>query len=686
MHPEIRQMGPGNCPKCGMSLEPETMTNELPDDELILMTKRLIVCIIFSLPLTLVAMGGHLISISNKLSALLQLIFSTPVVLWGAWPFFTRFVQSITNRNLNMFTLLGLGIGVSYLYSLVVTLFGDRFTSLNHQNVYFEAAGVITTLALLGQFLELKARKYNSKAIQELFKLVPKTAKIIEEDNTESEVALEDIKVGNLIKIHPGEKIPVDGIVTAGESLIDESMLTGEFMPVSKALNDKVIGGTLNTNGSLIIKALHVGKSTILSQIIEMVSKAQRSKAPIQKIADIASSYLVSIIILIAIITYCGWYIFGPEPKLTFSLLNSIAVLIIACPCALGLATPMSIIAATSQGAKAGIIIKDAATLEMMGKIDTIVMDKTGTLTEGKPKITLVKSLGNFSEDQLIYYAGTIEQSSEHPLAKAIINKAKDNGINLGEVENFKAIIGQGVRGQVDDLSISFGNLKLFDPNLNNFSSLEEMLKSIQDIGQTTMYLGINDKIEGILVATDQIKTSSFKLIHDLKNLSINIIMLTGDEHNAALKIATQLGITEIFANVSPKDKSNVIRELQIKGKKVVMVGDGINDAVALAQADVGISMGTGTDVAIESASITLLKGDMSGVLKAYKLSKATILNIKQNLFFAFIYNFLGVPVAAGLLYPWFGILLSPIIASLAMAFSSVSVILNAIRLKRVEL
>lgn len=666
-----------------MALEPEQITLEVGEDhEYLSMKKRFIISAVLAIPLMIIAMGKHFIGIPDKISNILELLLATPIVIWGGWPFFKLGYQSLLNKSLNMYTLLSLGIGAAYIFSVISIILVHQFILLQKVGVYFEAAGVITTLALLGQVMELKARSYSNNAIRELLGLAPKTARIVKSDNTEVDIPLEEVAIGNLIRIRPGEKIPVDAIIIEGNSNIDESMLTGESMPVYKNIGDKVIGGTLNGNGSIIVKAERIGKETVLAQIVEMVSKAQRSKMQIQKLADLTSAYFVPIVILIAIITGLIWYIAGPEPKLAYAMVNSIAVLIIACPCALGLATPMSIMAASGKGAKLGILIKDASSLELLSKIDTIVVDKTGTLTEGKAKLTLIKSLGEYDESKLLYWAASLEQNSEHPLAAAIVNAAKEKNINLAKVENFQSITGQGIIGSIDGVAISFGNLKLFSEEVNNIEQIDKLAFEMRRDGQTVMFFGIEGKIEALFCTADPIKPSACNAIKELKQNNVNIIMLTGDNLTTALAIAKKLNINKVEAGVTPARKAEVIKDLQLQGKIVAMAGDGINDAIALAQANVGIAMGNGTDIAIESAGITLLKGDINGIIKAYKLSKATIRNIKQNLFFAFIYNILGVPIAAGILYPWLGVLLSPIFASVAMSFSSISVIINSLRLK----
>lgn len=689
MHPEIRETHPGACPKCGMALEPETISLEdKPDLEYINMKKRFIICAILSLPILMLTMGFHLLPaairdlVNNQTSNLLQLCFSTPIVLWGGWVFFKRGWNSLVSLNLNMFTLLSMGIGVAYIYSLSVILLSADL------DVYFEAAGIITTLALLGQVLELKARSNTNNAVKALLNLAPRTAHLIEENGQEIDVPLDQITLGDMLRVKPGEKIPVDGEVIEGNSIVDESMITGESIPVEKIVGSQVIGATINGSGGFIVRAVKVGKETMLAQIIEMVSKAGRTKAPIQKLADQVSQYFVPAVLIIAIITAVVWYLFGPEPRLNYMILNSIAVLIIACPCALGLATPMSIMIGTEQGAKVGILIKNAESLELLAKIDTLVIDKTGTLTEGKPKLTYIKSLGSYSEEELLYFAASLEQSSEHPLGSAIVKAAKEECLVLAKASNFKSITAKGVTGIVDEREVAVGVIKLFEnkKKINQeIDGLSSEIKRLRSKGQTVMFIEVDNRLAGLIAVADPIKATAFGALYDLRTQGINIIMLTGDNKTTAFAVGKKLGIEEIKPEVTPEQKLQIIKELQQQGCVVAMAGDGINDSPSLTQANIGIAMGTGTDIAIESAAITLVKGDLHGIARAYSLSKVTIKNIKQNLFLAFGYNVLSIPIAAGILYPFSGVLLNPMIASAAMALSSVSVIYNSLRLRSIE-
>lgn len=691
MHPEIRESKPGSCPKCGMALEPAIISLEdKPDLEFLSMKRRFIICVILALPILILTMGFHLLPanipniIDNKTSNLLQLFFSTPIVIWGGWPFFKRGWESLINHSLNMFTLLSMGIGIAYIYSLISILLNTH-----ESNVYFEAAGIITTLALLGQVLELKAKSSTNNAIKSLLKLVPKVAHLINADNQEIDVPIEQIKLGDILRVKSGEKIPVDGEIIEGNSLVDESMITGEAMLVEKSIGNKVTGATINSTGSFIMRVEKIGKDTILAQIIEMVSKTQRSKASIQKLADTVSKYFVPLTLLIAIVTAIIWYIFGPAPSLNYAILNSISVLIIACPCALGLATPMSIMIGTGQGAKRGILIKNAESLEIFNKIDTLVFDKTGTLTEGKPTLTYIKSFGGYSEEKLLYLAASLEQSSEHLLGKAIVNAAKDKNLTLTKASNFNSITAVGITGVIDEVEVAIGTIKLFENTYQYKEEIEQFSHEIANLrneGQTVMFIGINNKLSGIFAISDPIKKNAAEALHNLRGQGIKIVMLTGDNKATALAVGKKLAIDQINAEVTPEQKLQAIKDLQQQGYVVAMVGDGINDSPALAQANVGVAMGNGTDIAMDSAGIVLMKGDLYGVVNAYKLSKATIKNIKQNLFFAFGYNALGIFIAAGALYPFFGILLSPMIASAAMAVSSISVIYNSLRLRSIRL
>ena len=702
MHPEVRDIKNSGCPICGMALEPETVSLEEEDtSELDDMTRRFWICTVLTIPLFIIAMsemiGINLNSIladygiSNKGLNIIQLILATPVVVWGAKPFFIRGWQSIKTMNLNMFTLIAIGTGAAYLFSIVATFYPDIFppSFKDHSGqvgVYFEAAAVITTLVLLGQVLELRARSQTSGAIRSLLELAPPTARRVDEQGQEVEVSLEEVKTGDKLRIRPGEKVPVDGLVIDGESRIDESMVTGEPMPVSKSVDDSVTGGTVNGTGTLLIEAVKVGQDTVLSKIVQMVSEAQRSQAPIQRQVDKVSSWFVPAVIVSAIITFIVWAIFGPEPALAYALVNAIAVLIIACPCALGLATPMSIMVGTGKGAQHGVLIKNAEVLERMEKVDTIVVDKTGTLTEGRPKLTSIDVSSGWQEDEVLTLVAAVEASSEHPLAAAIVEAAKERDLNLPTATNFDSITGEGVKASVNNHDVAIGNDKLMK-HLNSYdSALSDQADKRRSDGETVMFVAIDNKPAGLISVSDPIKTSTKDAIDFLHSENLKVIMLTGDNKVTAQAVAKKLGIDEVHADVSPEDKKRIVQQLESNGLTVAMAGDGINDAPALAQATVGIAMGTGTDVAMESAGITLIKGDLMGIAKAHKLSEATMKNIRQNLFFAFIYNSLGIPVAAGLLYPFFGLLLSPMIAAAAMSLSSVSVIGNALRLRGLDL
>lgn len=695
MHPEIIQDYPGSCPICGMTLEPKTISIEEENPELIDMTRRFKLAIILTIPLVIIAMHSHIPFISledlipSKIMKWIEFILATPIILWAGLPFFIRFWQSIISGNLNMFTLIGLGVGVAYIYSIVALLFSGIFPASfkkeGEVGVYFEAAAVIVTLVLLGQVLELKARSKTGAAIKMLLGLAPKTARRIR-DGTEEDIPLEHVKIGDLLRVRPGEKIPVDGIVIDGISSVDESMVTGEPIPVEKQKGDRVIGATVNGTGTLIIKAEKVGADMLLSQIVRMVAKAQKSRAPIQKLADIVAAYFVQIVVGVAVITFIIWAWFGPEPRMAHALINAVAVLIIACPCALGLATPMSIMVAMGKSALAGVLFKNAEAIEVMNKIDTLIVDKTGTLTVGKPRLVEIVSFQGFDEDKILYFSASLERGSEHPLAEAIVRAAEKRGIKLNEVKDFKSITGKGVMGKIDGHEVALGNKKLLDDM--GIDPVEVLIKAdeMRADGQTVMFVTLDGKIIGLLGVADPIKESTPEAIDALHKEGIHIVMLTGDNRITAEAVAKKLNIDEVIAEVLPNQKSEVVKRIQNEGRIVAMAGDGINDAPALAQAHVGIAMGTGTDVAMESADITLIKGDLRGIVKARKLSKATMRNIKQNLFWAFIYNTLGVPIAAGILYPFFGILLSPIFAAAAMSFSSVSVILNALRLRKIKI
>jgi Cu+-exporting ATPase len=697
MHPEIEQEQPGSCPKCGMDLEPKYLDAEEEDDsELRNMTLRFWVGVALSLPVFLLAMLPMVgvpidVWVGRTVDVWLQLILSTPVVLWSGWPFFVRGFRSIVTWNLNMFTLIATGVAAAYFYSLFVVLFPgllpDDLKVGGHAEVYFEAAAVIVTLVLLGQVLELRARRRTGSAIRGLLSLAPPTARIVR-DGDEIEVALEEVQSGDILRVRPGEKIPVDGKVTEGTSSVDESMITGEPLPIQKQVDDEVIGGTVNQTGSFLMEAEKVGEDTVLSRIVNMVADAQRSRAPIQKIADTVSGYFVPAVVVIAIVTFIVWAVLRPkEPALAWALVNAVAVLIIACPCALGLATPISIMVGVGRGAQEGVLIKDAEVLETLEKIDTIVVDKTGTLTQGRPKLTECIPVDSGTEDELLRMAASLERQSEHPLARAIVEGAQDRGLELSAVDDFDSITGGGVRGSVDGTKVLIGNRPLLENNgVSNFSALDERAVGLQQQGRTVMYVSLDSEFVGLIAVSDPIKKSTPEAVKALHGLGLRIIMLTGDNENTARTVAEQLGIDEFEAGVSPEDKHERIKALKADGRKVAMAGDGINDAPALAAADVGVAMGTGTDIAIESSGVTLVKGDLRGIVKAVTLSRHTMRNIRQNLFFAFIYNALGVPVAAGILYPFFGLLLNPMIAAAAMSFSSVSVIGNALRLRTIRL
>ena len=696
MHPQVRQSKPGNCPICGMTLEPEKLSLDAgPSDELKDMTRRFWVSAILAAPLALFVMGAHLIPnfphewLNSPMAHVVQMLVATPVVLWGGWPFFVRAVESVKHRSLNMFTLIALGVGVAYIYSLILTIFPDAVAAFSggmELDVYFEAASVITALVLLGQVLELKAREQSSNAMRALLDLAPKMARIVREDGKEEDLPLSDVHKGDVLRVRPGEKVPVDGIVLEGHSSVDQSMLTGESVPVEKSVGDKVTGATLNGTGGFTMRAERVGNETMLAQIVDMVAKAQRTRAPIQRMADMVSGYFVPVVVLVALLTAAVWGIWGPEPKLAYAIVNAVAVLIIACPCALGLATPMSIISGTGRGAMAGVLIKNAEALEIMEKVDTLIIDKTGTLTEGKPKLIEVVTSSGFEQNEALRLVASLEQSSEHPLASAIVKGAQAKGITLSTVQNFSSTTGKGVQGIVDGHNVVLGNAAMLTSLGIDSAPLTPAAEQLRAKGQTAMFAAIDGKPAAIISVADPIKATTPEALKQLKAEGLHIVMLTGDSKATAKAIAEQLGIDDYEAEVLPERKSELVRQLQEKGRKVAMAGDGVNDAPALAQAHVGIAMGTGTDVAMESAGVTLVKGDLIGIVRARRLSHATMRNIRQNLFFAFVYNALGVPVAAGLLYPFFGLLLSPVIASAAMALSSVSVIMNSLRLKNVEL
>lgn len=692
MHPEVRQPKPGSCPICGMALEPVTVTADSGEShEYKDMRRRFWIALVLTLPVFALEMGGHVLGlkhlVSAQMSVWVQMILATPVVLWCGWPFFERGWQSLKTRNLNMFTLIAMGTGVAWAYSMVAALLPGAFpetfrTSDGIVAVYFEAAAVITTLVLLGQVLELKAREQTGSAIRALLKLVPETAHRLKEGGGEEEVSLDQIQVGDLLRVRPGEKIPVDGELLEGKSNVDEAMVTGEPMPVAKEAGSKVIGATINQTGSFVMKALHVGSDTMLSRIVQMVSDAQRSRAPIQRLADTVSGWFVPVVIAIAVLAFAVWAIYGPEPSYSYGLIAAVSVLIIACPCALGLATPMSIMVGVGQGAKHGVLIKNAEALERMEKVDTLVVDKTGTLTEGRPKLTRIVTAQGFTEDEILALAAALESGSEHPLANAIIMAAKEKNLTLAAVSDFDAPTGKGVMGTINGKRIAIGNARLLKELGAEDTAFMAQADDLRSQGATAMFMAIDGKAAAILAVEDPIKASTPEAIKALQVMGIEVVMLTGDSKKTAEAVAKKLGITQVVAEVMPEDKSRIIGEFKEKGHVVAMAGDGVNDAPALAKADIGVAMGTGTDVAIESAGVTLLRGDLDGIVKARHLSKATMNNIRQNLFFAFIYNALGVPVAAGVLYPFFGLLLSPIIAAAAMSLSSVSVIANALRLK----
>lgn len=695
MHPEIRQNKPGSCPICGMALEQEISKNDNEvNPEYIDMSIRFWIALVLTIPIFIIEMGGHLVSswFPMKVTNWFQLLLATPVVLWCGWPFFERGYESIKNLRLNMFTLIAMGIGVAWIYSMVAVLFPNIFpiTFRNEEGlvaVYFEAAAVITTLVLLGQVLELKAREKTGSAIRALMRLEPLTATRINKDSSEEEIPLEHIHVGDLLRVKPGEKIPVDGEVIEGNTHVDESMLTGEPIAVKKEPGRQVIGATINQNSSIIIKALKIGKDTMLSRIIQMVSEAQRSRAPIQRLVDIVSAWFVPIVIVIAIISFIIWLLLGPPPALSYAIIAAISVLIIACPCALGLATPMSIMVGIGRGAQSGILIKNAEMLEQMEKVNTLVVDKTGTLTQGRPQLTnIIIDSSQYSEEQILIFACSLEKLSEHPLANAIVKAAKEKEINFLKVDHFEAYVGKGVIGKINDHLIAIGNQKLIEEFGTYNKSLSDKADFYRANGATVMFMAVDGKTVALLVVEDPIKSNTVTAIKELHNSDIDIYMLTGDNKKTADAVAKKLDIKHVIAEILPEDKSRIISELQDKGLIVAMAGDGVNDAPALAKANIGIAMGTGTDVAIESAGITLLHGDLQGINKARRLSINTMRNIRENLFFAFIYNALGVPLAAGVLYPTFGILLSPIIAATAMSLSSVSVIVNALRLRWAKL
>ncbi len=695
MHPEVRQVGPGSCPECGMALEPEMPTAEPADDaELGDMMRRFWVSVALSLPLLAVAMGdmvfGHALShaVGHGNRVLLELALATPVATWAAAPFFERAIQSVRRRRPNMFTLIGLGVAAAYGYSVAAALAPGVFPAgfrdeMGQVDVYFEAASVIVTLVLLGQVLELRARSQTGAAIRALIGLAARSARRVGPEGREEDIPLDEVRVGNILRVRPGEKIPVDGVVIEGSTSVDESMVTGEPIPTDKAIGDVLIGATINGTGSVLMRAERVGSATVLSRIVALVAEAQRSRAPIQKTADKVSAYFVPAVIGVALLTFGVWAVLGPEPALSHALLNAVAVLIIACPCAIGLATPISIMVATGRAASLGVLFKDAAAIEMLGKVDTLVVDKTGTLTAGKPELTSVVRLGEPSGDEILRVAASLERPSEHPLAEAILAAAAARRLELSQVEAFESVTGKGLRGRVDGRSVALGNAAMMsDVGASPLGLLGERAEELRRAGQTVMFLAVSGTISGLIGVADPIKEGAMDAIRSLKGDGVRIVMMSGDNPTTARAVADRLGIEEVIAGVLPDQKADRVRALQAEGRTVAMAGDGINDAPALAQADVGIAMGTGADIAMESASVTLVRGDLRGMVRARALSRQTMRNIVQNLFFAFAYNAAGVPVAAGLLYPFFGLLLSPMIAAAAMSVSSVSVIANALRLR----
>ncbi|NUJ81082.1 cadmium-translocating P-type ATPase [Methylocystis sp. FS] len=696
MHPQIRQIGPGNCPICGMTLEPLVASSEVePNAELVDMTRRFWIGLALAAPVLVLEMGGHLFNLHHLLapqaSNWLQLILATPVVLWAGWPFFVRGAQSLVTRNLNMFTLIAMGTGVAWIYSVAATfapsLFPPAFRNIDGSvPIYFEAAAVIIVLVLLGQVLELRAREQTGGAIRALLDLAPKMATRINADGSDEEIVLDLVKVGERLRVRPGEKVPVDGELVEGRSSVDESMVTGESMPVTKTAGDNVIGGTLNQTGGFVMRAEKVGHDTVLSRIVEMVASAQRSRAPIQRLADQVAGWFVPVVILIAVLAFLAWAIWGPEPRMTYGLVAAVSVLIIACPCALGLATPMSIMVGVGRGAQSGVLIKSAEALERLEKIDTLVVDKTGTLTEGKPRVTAIRVVAGIVENDLLATAASLERASEHPLALAIVQAAAERGLALKGATDFDSPVGKGVIGQVEGNAVAIGNRRYLVELGVDATPLDSDAERLREDGATAIFVAINGKIAGVIAIADPIKATTEAALQSLRDDGVAVVMLTGDNWTTARAVAKRLGIGEIEAEILPEDKSKVVTRLREAGRIVAMAGDGVNDAPALAAADVGIAMGTGTDVAIESAGVTLLKGDLGGIVRGRRLSKTTMRNIRENLFFAFIYNAAGVPIAAGALYPIFGLLLSPTIAAAAMALSSVSVVVNSLRLRQAQL
>jgi P-type Cu+ transporter len=696
MHPQIRQDHPGACPICGMALEPEVATEATgPSAELVDMTRRFWIALALSIPVFALEMGGHLVGlhrfVPEGVSNWIQLALATPVALWAGWPFFERGWASLKSRNLNMFTLIALGVGVAWTYSVVATVAPSLFPAAFRGDhgavaVYFEAAAVITTLVLLGQVLELRAREQTGGAIRALLDLTPKTARLVRGDNADEDVALDAVKTGDRLRVRPGEKVPVDGQIVEGRSAVDESMLTGESMAVGKSVGDKVIGGTLNQSGAFVMRADRIGRDTVLAQIVQMVAQAQRSRAPIQRLADKVSGWFVPLVLAVAALAFVAWAIWGPEPRLAYGLLAAVSVLIIACPCALGLATPMSIMVGIGRGAQTGILVRNAEALERLEKVDALVVDKTGTLTVGKPTLVALKPASGISEETLLKLAASLERGSEHPLAAAIVRAAADRGLILGNVEGFESVAGKGVTGTIEGRKVALGNRALMQAIGSDVDALEATANDLRVGGATAIFVAIDGKAAGVMAVADPIKATASDAIRALKEAGVRVVMLTGDNRATAEAVARKLGIAEVEAEVLPQDKGKTVERLRKEGRVVAMAGDGVNDAPALAAADVGIAMGTGTDVAIESAGITLLGGDLRGIVAARRLSQATMRNIRQNLLFAFIYNAAGVPIAAGVLYPAFGLTLSPVVAAAAMALSSVSVVANALRLRSFQL
>ncbi|MDP1931771.1 MAG: copper-translocating P-type ATPase [Gammaproteobacteria bacterium] len=697
MHPEVRQPGPGSCPICGMALEPEQITGEDagPSTELIDMTRRFWIGLVLTIPVLILEMGGHLFGLDHlirpQLSNWVQMGFATPVILWAGWPFFVRGWESLLSRNLNMFTLISLGTGVALLYSLAATFVPGAFPQAFRQAdgsvaVYFEAGAVIIVLVLLGQILELRAREQTSGAIRALLNLSPTTARRIDEHGGELDVALDQVVVGDRLRVRPGDKVPLDGQLLEGGSHVDESMVTGEPMAVTKKVGDHVIGGTINQQGSFVMRADKVGRDTMLAQIVQMVAGAQRSRAPIQGLADKVAGRFVPVVVLIAIASFVGWSLLGPVPAMAYGLIAAVSVLIIACPCALGLATPMSIMVGVGRGAQSGVLIRNAEALERLEKVDTLVIDKTGTLTEGRPQVTEVRPASGLTEEELLRMAGGLEKGSEHPLANAIVEKAQSLGLTLPDATEFDSPNGKGVIGKVEGREVLLGNRLLMEFKRIDITAQEAEADQLREDGATVIFAAVDGRFAGLLAIADPVKATTAEAISALQSVGIRVVMLTGDNRTSALAVARKLNIDEVEAEVLPEDKAKVVKRYKDEGRVVAMAGDGVNDAPALATADVGIAMGTGTDVAIESAGVTLLRGDLTGIVAARKLSRATMRNIRQNLFFAFVYNIVGIPIAAGVLYPLTGLLLSPIIAAAAMALSSVSVIVNALRLRVVTL